>query len=150
MTGLDIRDAAGHDGASSVRSGIRLSRMVVAKQGTLLLAAALMLGACGVPLARERRYTGRLDGCGLAGPSTLMRMPDSFAFSPGDSSLIIRGAVAPDGSFAGSLNTQPQGRTPYVLSVQGRVTETAAAVTYATPTCRVSGSLAAVPVRLSP
>jgi hypothetical protein len=118
--------------------------------GLLLLAGVLALAACSTKLTRERRYTGQLAGCALTGPSTLMRSDKTFAFTPGDSSIIIRGPVGADNSFYGSLDTQPPGKPPYLLAVKGRFDAAGAAVSYSTPNCFVNGRLTLVKLNLLP
>jgi hypothetical protein len=116
----------------------RIDRAAVA------FAAALALAGCGAAKqAHEARYTGALPECGLAA-ATLTRQGEAFAFAPGDGALVIRGAVAADGGFAGTLNTQPPGKPPFELSVHGRIAEETAMLDYATPRCHTHGSLARV------
>ena len=116
---------------------------------------ALLVAACATPLARQARYTGALAGCGAAQTSTLTRVAErggngSFAFAPADGSLIVRGTVAPDGTLRGSLNTQPPGKPPFMLQVQGLAGTETADVTYITPTCRAEAHLRRVPTRILP
>jgi len=99
---------------------------------------------CGcAPGGEGARYSGALPGCGLAA-ATVVRTDDRFAFSPGDGALTIVGTVAADGGFAGTLNTQAPDKTPFVLSVRGRIASEQASVDYATPRCRASALLARV------
>lgn len=82
--------------------------------------------------------------------STLTRLKDKFAMSPGDGPLVVRGQVAADGSIAGTLNTQPPGKTPYLVTVTGHITPAAADVTYTTPRCTAHGTFTIRPVTLLP
>jgi hypothetical protein len=113
-------------------------------------AALVLLAGCGSRVAEETRYRGTLAGCGAPMPASLVAGRGSFAFAPGEGVLVIRGSVGADGAFAGSLDTQPPGKPPFVLSVQGRLDPAAAEVAYATPRCQASGRLTAVPVSLLP
>jgi hypothetical protein len=108
----------------------------------LSVAAALVLSGC-EPAGEGVRYIGSLPGCGLAA-ATLVRTADRFAFSPDDGALTIAGAIAADGGFAGTLNTQPPDKAPFVLSVSGRMAGEQASVTYTTPRCRATATLARV------
>ena len=114
------------------------------------MAVCLVLAGCGAPLTLERRYTGTLAGCPAALPSTLTRKLAAFAFAPGDGSLIIRGTLAPDGSFDASRNTQPPGKPPFLLRVQGTLDAAGADVTYTTPRCTATGHMTIIPVHLLP
>jgi hypothetical protein len=107
------------------------------------LGLAVALGGCGVRPAHEAAYTGALPGCGLAA-ATLTRIGGAFAFAPGDGALIVRGTVAPDGSYAGTLNTQPPGKSPFLLSLRGTIGEESAALDYTTPRCHAQATLARV------
>ncbi len=100
------------------------------------VAPVLVLAGCalGEPSAR---YTGTLAACGLAA-ATLVRIDNKFAFSPGDGALTVEGTVAANGGFAGTLNTQPPDKAPFVLSVRGRILGEMATVDYTTPRCRAS------------
>lgn len=122
----------------------------MSRRGTGLVLLVLLLGACGVPVTLQRRYVGTLTGCGAALPATLVRLRDGFAFSPGDSSLLLRGGIGADGTLAGSLNTQPPGKPPWLLAVAGKLTPTSASVTYTTPRCVAAGTLAVVKLRVLP
>jgi hypothetical protein len=97
----------------------------------------------GAPSGHEVRYTGALPGCGLAA-ATLTRRDDQFSFTPGDGVLTMLGTVAPDGGFSGSLNTQPPGKPPFLLSVTGRIAEEQATLDYATPRCRAAATFSRV------
>jgi hypothetical protein len=104
------------------------------------IAVVATLSGC-APSGEGGRYSGTLAGCGLAA-ATLVRTDSRFAFSPGDGALTIVGTVGTDGGFAGTLNTQPPDKAPFVLSVRGRIAAEQASVDYATPRCRASAMLA--------
>jgi hypothetical protein len=105
------------------------------------VAALLPLIGCGeVFTGYGTRYTGALSGCGLPA-ATLSLKAGQFSFTPGDGALMIAGTVAPDGSFAGTLNTQPAGKPPFELHVSGRIAADQASVDYVTPRCRAAGNL---------
>jgi hypothetical protein len=107
----------------------------------LTLLVGISLCGCGVAPPPGARYHGHLEGCGAAS-ATLTRQGGRIAFAPADGVLVLRGAVAADGvGFAASLNTQPAGKPPYLLSVSGRFAATTAQVEFVTPRCRVSGML---------
>ncbi len=89
------------------------------------------------------RYTGTLPGCGL-GASTLTRQGEKFAFAPGDGVLSILGPVAPNGGFAGTLNTQPPDKPAFSLSVHGTIGEDTAVLDYMTPRCQAHATFARV------
>jgi hypothetical protein len=119
--------------------------------GAAALALVLgLLAGCGAHLAEETRYRGTLAGCGAPMPASLIAKGNAFVFAPGDGALVIKGEVGADGAFAGSLNTQPPGKPPFLLRVQGRLDPAAAEVAYATPRCQASGRLAAAPVSALP
>jgi hypothetical protein len=108
------------------------------------LALTLALGGCASgKMAHEVRYTGPLPGCGV-NAATLTRLAGSFAFAPGDGVLTIQGTVAANGSFAGTLNTQPPTKPPFLLTVNGRFEGERATLDYATPRCRAAATLARV------
>lgn len=108
-----------------------------------------VLAGCST-LAAQSRYRGTIAGCGEAMPATLVREGKRFAFTPGDGVLEIHGTVAADGSFAGTLNTQPAGKAPFELKVSGRLDAKGATFAYSTPRCQTSGRLVLVPVSLLP
>ncbi len=108
----------------------------------VIVAAMPMLSGCTAG-GEGARYSGALPGCGLAA-ATLVRTDDRFSFSPDDGALTILGTVAADGAFAGTLNTQPPDKAPFVLSVRGRISSEQASLDYATPRCRASAPLARV------
>jgi hypothetical protein len=110
-----------------------------------LLLLVVALGGCGGRVVHQDRYTGSLPGCGLAA-ATLTRAGDQFAFAPGDGVLTIRGTIAPDGSIAGTLNTQPPDKPAFLLSLHGTIGAASATLDYATPRCHARGTL----VRASP
>ncbi|MDA8253602.1 MAG: hypothetical protein M0Z28_31115 [Rhodospirillales bacterium] len=111
---------------------------------------SLALTGCGAALNAQQRYSGTLAGCGETMSATLTRVGDGFAFAAADQSLLLRGKIMPDGRFSGSLDTQPAGKPPYVLSVTGRFGAAAAELRYSTPRCTATGRLDLVPVRLLP
>ena len=102
----------------------------------LLVPAGCAGGSTG---SAEMRYTGTLPGCGL-GASTLVRRYGDFSFAPGDGALTIQGTVAADGSYSGTLDTQPKDKPAYVLGVQGKIADETATVVYVTPRCRAEGT----------
>ncbi len=104
----------------------------------LIAGGLLALASCGTPVTRESRYTGQITGCGPATPATLARAEDTFTFAPSDGVLVLRGKVAADGSLTATLNTQPPGKPPYVLSVSGHIDPEAVTLRYATPTCKAA------------
>ena len=75
-----------------------------------------------------------------------MQAADHFSFAPSDGSLVVSGSVSPDGSFAGSLVTNPPGRDrqgragneAFTLTVTGRIEGDAVSGTYVTPRCRTA------------
>jgi hypothetical protein len=99
-----------------------------------------------MPFARQSRYVGDLPSCtvGPGAQATLVLAADHFSFAPSDGALVVSGSVAPDGSFAGSLVTNPpghdrQGRASteaFTLTVTGRLAGEVASGTYVTPRCR--------------
>src|SRR5206468_3137486 len=91
-------------------------------------------------MSDQQRYTGTVNGCGAAA-ATFTRVGGQFAFAPTDGVLILRGTVAADGAFAGSLNTQPPGKAPFVLAVSGKVDAETVALSYRTPQCQVAATL---------
>jgi hypothetical protein len=106
--------------------------------------SVLALGGCGYgPAPHLVRYVGPLPSCGLA-TATLARQGPGFAFSPGDGVLSIQGAVAADGGFSGTLNTQAPDKPAFLLTVSGRIAEDSATIDYATPRCRAHAVLARV------
>jgi hypothetical protein len=111
----------------------------------VVLIGCLTGTSCGVPFAHQSRYVGNLPGCTI-GPSvqaTLVQAANRFSFAPSDGALVVMGSVAPDGSFAGSLVTNPPGRDrqgragteAFTLTVTGRIEGNAASGTYVTPRC---------------
>jgi hypothetical protein len=122
------------------------------------LLVALLLAGCGVPLVRQTRYAGTRIDCatGRQASASLVRAGDRLSFAPDDGALVIPAALAPDGSFSGSLVTSQQrpehGGPPvaWTLSVDGRLTADAAVSTYATPRSRGDFRLPRVPLRLLP
>ncbi len=100
-----------------------------------------------MPITRQSRYAGDLSGCatGAAARATLVRIGDHFSFAPSDGVLVVPGAIAPDGSFSGSLVTNaprhaPQSHSgteppPFTVTVAGHLDDEAAAGTYVTPHC---------------
>ena len=126
------------------------------------LAGCLAATGCGVPLANQDRYAGDLPGCtaGSDVHATLVRVADHFSFAPSDGALVISGSIAPDGSFAGSLLTEPPGRdrqsragtaaSPFTLTVTGRIEREAASGTYVTPRCRIGFRLPRIHLTLLP
>ena len=120
-------------------------RSATLRQLALLgIVAVYGLAGCGTAGTREIRYAGRLAGCGPATPATLTRIGDGFAFAPSDGALILRGRVAADGAFEGALNTQPPGKPAFALTVRGQVGPDGVALSYATPRCAASATLARV------
>ncbi len=115
-----------------------------------------MLAGCAAGMVRERRYAGPLAGCGLGGTSTLTTLPGragtagSFAFAPGDGSLILRGTMAGDGRLDGTLNTQPAGKPPHLLRLAGQAAQTTAELVYMTPSCKATGTLHRIMPTLMP
>lgn len=101
-----------------------------------------------MPFAHQTRYVGNLPSC-AAGPgaqATLVQAADRFSFVPSDGALVVSGSLAPDGSFAGSLVTNPPGRDrqghagseAFMLMVSGRIEGDAASGTYVTPRCHTA------------
>jgi hypothetical protein len=116
------------------------------RNSTLRYVAAwvLVLSGCAAgKVAHEVRYTGALPGCGLTA-ATLTRLASGFSFTPGDGVLTIQGTVAADGSFAGTLNTQPPTKPPFPLTVRGQFEGERATLDYSTPRCHDSATLARV------
>ncbi len=121
-----------------------------------------MAAGCGMPLAAESRYAGDLPACGAGSGAraTLVRQAAGFSFSPSDGVLVISGTVAPDGSFTGSLVTNPSrhdqqshsatAAPPFTLTVTGRLDGAAATGTYATPRCHAAFRLPRVETTLLP
>lgn len=110
----------------------------------LTAVAAGLAGCAAATASTPMRYTGVLGGCGGI-PATFTRVAGGFAFAPGDGSLVIRGPVAADGRFSGTLNTQPPGKPPFVLAVSGVASEQAATVSYVSPRCRADAALRPAP-----
>ena len=107
-------------------------------------AVVLALAGCGGPAApHPLRYTGALAGCGLAA-ATLAQQGPAFTFTPGDGVLTIGGSIGADGSFQGTLNTQPAGKPAFVLQVRGRIAGESATVDYTTPRCHAHATLTLV------
>ena len=131
-------------------SKILTETLTAASRPAVALGLALTLAGCGLPGSRQQRYAGTLAGCGGGLPATLVRVQDTFAFTPGDGALLLRGTIAADGTLAATLDTQPPGKPPYELAVRGRIDAAAATLRYATPTCTASGTLAHVPEELLP
>ena len=102
-----------------------------------MLVATVVLPACMGP---ETRFTGALDGCGVT-TATLIQRGAAAQFVPGDGTLVLTGTVAADGTLSASLNTQPPGKPPYLLSVSGHLDAAAATLTYVTPRCTAHGTL---------
>ncbi len=113
-----------------------------------------------MPFGRQTRYVGNLPSC-TVGPdaqATLVRAADRFSFAPSDGALVVSGSVAPDGSFAGSLVTNPpgrdrQGRTSteaFALTVTGRIEDEVVSGTYVTPRCRTEFRLSHIAGTLLP
>ena len=108
------------------------------------LGAVFALAACAVGgTAGQVRYTGALPGCGLVA-ATLTRHGDSFVFTPGDGVLTIEGAIATDGKFAGTFNTQAPGKPAFLLTVQGRIENEQVTLSYVTPRCSAQATLSRV------
>ena len=110
----------------------------------------VLVAACTTPINVERRYTGTLMGCEDVMTATLTRIRNDFAFTPGDSALVIRGAIGPDGTLAGRFNTQPVGKPAYLLTVSGHAIADSATVAYVTPRCTAHGTLPRRPVSVMP
>jgi hypothetical protein len=108
----------------------------------VVITVLVLVAGCSVPATLQRRYVGELAGCEGATTATLTRIRNQFAFTPADSALVIRGTIGPDGTLAGSLDTQPAGNPAYVLAVSGQIGDDSARVTYATPRCTARGTLA--------
>jgi len=110
------------------------------------LACGLALGLVGCGgggmsrAAHQTRYVGALPGCGLP-EATLVRQADQFAFTPGDGVLVINGAVAADGRFSGTLNTQAPDKPPFLLIVRGQIGPEQATLDYTTPRCHATATL---------
>ena len=116
-------------------------RLVFLVPLTLALLTILALTACITPAAARQRYTGQLAGCAAPMPATLVRQRDRFAFTPDNGALMLRGRITPDGHLAATLNTQPPGKPPYVLAVEGTIDGAAARLRYTTPRCAATGTL---------
>ena len=126
------------------------------------MGGCLTVAGCGALLANQTRYAGDLLGCttGPGSRATLVRVADRFSFAPSDGVLVISGTVAADGSFAGSLRTDPPGRDrppgagtatpPFTLSVTGRIDSEAASGEYVTPRCRTTFRLPRIGPSLLP
>ncbi len=100
--------------------------------------ALILLAACS---PRQARYTGTMtpeSACGAAGKATLTVVGARAEFSPNDSSLLIPGAVAADGTLSGRLERTGADNKPFPLTLEGSVTEEVATGVYATPRCRFS------------
>lgn len=126
------------------------------------MAGCLAAAGCGITIAVQSRYAGNLSGCTTV-PGTrasLVRVADRFSFAPSDGALVISGPIAPDGSFTGTLVTNPAhhdqpehpGTTakPFTLTVTGRLDDEAATGTYATPRCSTAFRLPRIGVTLLP
>ena len=113
-----------------------------------MLIGCLAGAGCGLPFAHQTRYVGNVPSCavGPGAQATLVRAADRFSFAPSDGALVVSGSLAPDGSFAGSLVTNPPGRDrqghagteAFTLTVTGRIEGDAASGTYVTPRCHIA------------
>ena len=113
-----------------------------------------------MPFAHQTRYVGNLPGCAVGPdtPATLVQAANRFSFAPSDGALVVSGSLAPDGSFAGSLVTNPAGRDrqghsgteAFTLTVTGRIEGDAASGTYVTPRCHIAFRLLRVVDALLP
>ncbi len=110
----------------------------------------VFLSECGADISAQRRYTGSLAGCDGTMTATLTLIGNQFAFAPANGALVIRGTVAANGSLSGSLDTQPAGKPPYLLTVAGTAAREAVTLTYVTPRCTAQGTLALRPASLLP
>jgi hypothetical protein len=120
----------------------------------VVLVGCLATASCSVPVASQVRYVGNLPGC-TTGPSaqaTLVRAADRFSFAPSDGALVVSGNVAPNGSFAGSLVTNParvdrdgrSGTRAFTLTVTGGIEGETASGIYETSSCRTAFRLSRV------
>ena len=150
------RDPSGRSFTSSTASH-GLSR-----RAALVAAGCLAATACATPLAVQSRYAGDMPACttGPAGRATLVRQADHFSFAPTDGALVISGRVDPDGSFTGTLVSNPSrhdqeghagsAAQPFTLTVTGRLDVAAATGTYQTPRCRTAFRLPRIEASLLP
>jgi hypothetical protein len=111
--------------------------------GQIGLALVAVAGCTGAPV-EQGRYTGIVSDCGEPQPATLVRMGDRFVFTPGDGAIVLRGQVAIGGVLAATLNTQPPGKPPYLVTLTGRMDDRTAELWYATPRCTSHGRLTRV------
>lgn len=144
--GVDIRVV----GESPIRMH-QISVAIMKRGRTVALVAIISISACSASLSVEQRYVGTLSGCGAPQTATLVRRRAVFAFAPDSGGpLVVRGSVAPDGTIAGQINTQPPGKPPYLLRVTGTLGPLQASVSYVTPRCTASGQLELRPKTLLP
>ncbi len=110
----------------------------------MILAAASILSGCSERMqGYDARYVGAFPGCDMK-TATLARRADRFVFTPGDGALAIEGPIGADGTFTGTLNTQPPGKPEFILRVEGSISVEQAWVDYVNPRCQTSTTLARV------
>lgn len=131
-----------------------------AARGFALVVCAL----CGCSAVQTQdRYTGDSPQCegGFGTSSTLVRKGSSFAYTPADGALVLRGTLGRDGTLSGSLalhpgnagigtggapSTTPVRKTPdaetsLVLSVSGRLAGDSATLRYIAASCHATVKL---------
>jgi hypothetical protein len=107
----------------------------------LVLAPAVLLGACA---SREARYAGVMtpqSACGATEHATLMVVEGKASFAANDGAVVVPATVAPDGKLAGQLVLTGGDKKPFPLTLEGTVTDDAATGSYMTPRCRFALSL---------
>ncbi|WP_157692407.1 hypothetical protein [Granulibacter bethesdensis] len=77
------------------------------------------------------------DRCAAPSSATLVidRSSRRFTFAPADGALRLSGLVGANGSIQASTNTQPPGKAPYIVTLQGVLGKDSFNGTYETPLC---------------
>ncbi len=109
----------------------------------VLVAGLPTIGACDM-LARETRYTGSVTptgACGEASRGTLTAQGKSFAFTPSDGVILMRGDIAPDGTAQARLTTTGADKKPFVMTLSAKISGDQIDGSYVTPRCVFTVSL---------
>ncbi|APH55204.1 putative secreted protein [Granulibacter bethesdensis] len=108
----------------------------------------LVLSACASTAGGgyTKRLTGQTVPTGpghagdrCTGPSSATLVIDRssrrFTFAPADGALRLSGLVGANGTIQASTNTQPPGKTPYIVTLHGVLGKDSFNGTYETPLC---------------
>jgi hypothetical protein len=112
----------------------------------LTVACVLTIAACGIS-APELRYIGSVTPtgpCGEASRGTLTAKGKSFAFTPSDGVILMRGDIAADGTAHAQLTTQGADKKPFMTTLSARISGDQIDGSYVTPRCAFTISLTRV------